>query len=46
VFIHSTFGKLLESNELNFPDLRVLPSEAEVLSMPFVLVGDGAFALS
>jgi len=46
VFIHSTFGKLLESNELNIPGPRVLPSDAEVLSMPFVLVGDGPFALS
>ena len=46
VFIHSTFGKLLESNELNIPGTRVLPSNAYVLSMPFVLVGDGPFALS
>jgi hypothetical protein len=46
VFIHSTFGKLLESNELNIPDPRVLPSDTEVFSMPFVLVGDGLFALS
>jgi len=46
VFKHSTFGKLLESNRLNIPDPRVLPSDAEGLSMPFVLVGDEAFALS
>ena len=46
VFKNSTFGKLLESNKLNTPDPRVLPSDAEGLSMPFVLVGDEAFALS
>jgi len=46
VFKNSTFGKLLESNKLNIPDTRVLPSDAEGLSMPFVLVGDEAFALS
>jgi len=45
-FKNSIFGKLLESNKLNSPDPRVLPSDAEGLSMPFVLVGDGAFALS
>ena len=45
VFKKSTFGKLLESNKLNIPDPRVLPSDAEGLSMPFVLVGDEAFAL-
>ena len=46
VFKNSTFGKLLESNKLNIPDPRVLPSDAEGLSMPCVLVGDEAFALS
>ena len=46
VFKNSTFGKLLESNKLNIPDPRVLPSDAEGLSMSFVLVGDEAFALS
>ena len=45
-FKNSTFVKLLESNKLNIPDPRVLPSDAEGLSMPFVLVGDVAFALS
>ena len=45
VFKNSTFGKLLESNKLNIPDPRVLPSDAG-LSMPFVLVGDEAVALS
>jgi hypothetical protein len=46
VFKNSKFGKLLESNELNIPKPWVLPSDAEGLSMPFVLVGDEAFALS
>jgi len=46
VFIHWALGKLLESNELNIPGPRVLLSDAEVFSVPFVLVGDGPFALS
>jgi len=46
VLIHLTFGKLLDSKELNIPGPRVLPIDAGVLSMPFVLVGDGLFALS
>jgi hypothetical protein len=46
LFKNSTFGKLLENNKLNIPDPRVLPSDAEGLSTPFVLVGDEAFALS
>ena len=37
VFKKSTFGKLLESNKLDIPDPTVLPSDAEGLSMPFVL---------
>jgi len=45
VFKNSTFGKLLDSNKLNIPDPRVLPSDVG-LSMPFVLVGDETFALS
>jgi len=36
VFKNSTFGKLLESNKLNIPDPRVLPSDAEGL-YPFHL---------
>jgi hypothetical protein len=46
VFQKSKFGKLLESNKLNIPDPRLLPSDAEGLSMSFVLVDDEAFALS
>jgi len=46
VFKNSTIVKLLDSNKLNIPDPRVLPSDAEVLSLPFVLVGEQAFALS
>ena len=40
VFKNSTFGKLLQSNKLNIPEPRVLPSDAEELSMPFLLIGD------
>jgi len=46
VFKNSIFGKLLDSNKLNSPDPKVLPSDAEGLSMPFMLVSDEAFALS
>jgi hypothetical protein len=46
VFKNSTFGKLLENNKLNIADAGVLPSDAEELSMPFVLVADEVFALS
>jgi hypothetical protein len=46
VFKNSTFGKLLEIHKLNFPDPRVVSSNAEGLSMPFVFVGDEAFTLS
>jgi len=46
VLKNSTFEKLLESNKLNIPDPRGLPSDAEGLSMSFVLVDDEAFALS
>ena len=45
VFKNSTFGKLLESNKLNIPDPRFLPSDAEELYMSFVLVAGEAFAL-
>jgi hypothetical protein len=34
--------KLLDSNKLDIPDPRFLPSDAEELSMSFVLVGDEA----
>jgi len=37
LFKNSTFGKLL-----NIPDPRVLPSDAEGLSVSFVFVGDEA----
>ena len=46
MFRNWTFGKLLESNKLNIPDPRVVPIDAEGLSMPFVPVGGEAFALS
>jgi hypothetical protein len=38
------FGKLLESNKLNTPGPGVLPTDAGGGSMPFVTVGDKAFA--
>ena len=41
-----TFGKLLEYNNLNILDSRVMPCDAERLSMPFVFVIDKAIALS
>ena len=46
VFKIWTFRKLLEINKLNIPDPRVVPNDAEGLSMPFVFVSDEAFALS
>jgi len=46
VFKNSTFGELLDSNKLNIPDPRVLPNDAEGLSMPFVIVDEESFALS
>jgi hypothetical protein len=38
-------GKLLDSNKLNIPETRVLPSDEE-LDIPFVPVGDEGFVLS
>ena len=38
--------KIMDSNKLNIPDGRVLPSDPEGLSMSFVLVGDEGFVLS
>ena len=46
VFKNSKFGKVVESNKLNIPYPRVLPSDTEGLAMPFVLVGGKVFALS
>jgi hypothetical protein len=46
VFKILIFGKLLECNKLNILDPRAMPIDVEDLSMPFVLVGDEAFALS
>jgi hypothetical protein len=41
----NVFKTSMDSNKLNIPDPRVLPSDAG-LSMPFVLVGDEAFSFS
>jgi hypothetical protein len=46
VFKNLKFEKLLETNKLNIPDPKVVLSDAERLSIPFVLVDDEAFALS
>jgi len=40
-----TFVKKLEGNHLNIPGSRPLPNDNGT-SMPFVIVGDEAFALS
>ena len=46
VFKNWAFRELLKINKLNTPDPRVVTSDAEGLSMPFVFVGDEVFALS
>jgi hypothetical protein len=46
VFKNTAFGTLLESNKLNMPVLRFLPSDSEELYMSFVLVGVEASALA
>jgi hypothetical protein len=43
---NSTFGQLLEGNQLNIPDPTVLPSDTRGVSKPSVLVGDEMVALS
>ena len=43
---YSTFGKLLQSNKLNFPEPRFLLVVQRGVSLPFVLVGDEEFILS
>lgn len=45
VFKHSTFGQRLEQGELNLPPNATLPGDDGGKTMPFVLVGDEAFAL-
>lgn len=46
IFKQSTFSRLLVENELNIPEEKPLPNDEKGKAMPFVLVGDEAFALS
>jgi len=46
IFKKSAFSKLLERNELNVPGSKHLPNDEHGKAMPFVLLGDEAFALS
>lgn len=46
IFQNSTLGKRLQKNMLNFPPARRLPFDENGKDMPFVLVGDEAFAVS
>ncbi|GFR76097.1 protein ANTAGONIST OF LIKE HETEROCHROMATIN PROTEIN 1, partial [Elysia marginata] len=43
---NSNFGQMLENGQLSLPDNATLPDDQGGRSMPFVLVGDEAFALS
>jgi hypothetical protein len=45
-FKKSTIGRKLESNQLGIPGSRPLPNDDNGKCMPFVIVGDEAFALS
>jgi len=44
IFKNSNFCKKLEGNHLNIPGPRPLPSEDNGTPLPFVIVGDEAFA--
>lgn len=46
IFKQSAFSRLLVENELNIPEEKPLPNDENGKAMPFVLVGDEAFALS
>lgn len=46
IFKKSVFSKLLERNDLNVPRPQILINDENGMPMPFVLVGDEAFALS
>lgn len=45
VFSHSSFGKMLREKSLDLPHDRPLPGTSQP-SLPFIFVGDEAFALS
>ncbi|GFG40228.1 hypothetical protein Cfor_09816 [Coptotermes formosanus] len=46
IFKNTNFCTKLEGNHLNIPDSRSLPNDDNGTPMPFVIVGDEAFALS
>ena len=46
VFKNSNTGRKLESSKLGIPGSRLLPNDDDGKCMPFVIVGDEAFALS
>jgi len=46
VFKKSNIGRKLESNQLGIPGSKPLPNDENGKCMPFVIVGDEAFALS
>lgn len=46
VFKNSNFGNKLYCNQLNLPDCSRLPNDENGTPIPFVIVGDEAFALS
>jgi len=46
VFKKPNTGRKLESNQLGIPASRPLPNDENRKGMPFVIVGDKAFALS
>jgi len=46
VFKKSNVGRKLQSNQLGIPGSRPLPNDENGKGMPFVVVGDEAFALS
>ena len=45
VFKNSNFGQRLQTNKLNIPNAQMLPYNEQVKLMPFIFVGDEAFAL-
>lgn len=42
----SNFGRRLHANQLNIPNAQMLPQDDKGKPMPFMIVGDEAFALS
>jgi hypothetical protein len=46
IFKNTNLYKELEEHQLSLPDCRLLPNDDNGTPMPFVMVGDEAFALS